>query len=176
MKSKSKVLSSCDNCYVIRKIRYGIRDCVRDISSTHRNSRLLQVELQRHRLSHEDVGVVTRQEDPLQLFELPLREVRSGTPPLRLVALGICLREEREREIHTMNIPMSSYFACPRCSVARTHRWATWALPNREGAGPCRRRHRLHFRCPATPATCLATSVSRRRGSRTLQVTSTPTG
>ena len=59
-------------------------------ANSHRDPRLLEVELEGHGLPHEDVGVVTRVEDPLQLLELPLRKVGPRTPPFGLVALRIC--------------------------------------------------------------------------------------
>ena len=44
------------------------------------NSGLGQAQLEGERLSDEDVGVVTRQESPLQLLQLPATEVGSASP------------------------------------------------------------------------------------------------
>ena len=55
-----------------------------------RDPGLLQVELERDGLPHEDVRVVTGLEDSLQLLQLPLAEVRPGASPLVIFALGVC--------------------------------------------------------------------------------------
>jgi len=61
--------------------------------STYRDSRLLQVQLERHGLAHEDVRIVAALEDSFQLLQLPLGEVGARSPPLGLFALGICQNE-----------------------------------------------------------------------------------
>ena len=53
----------------------------------HRDPALLEVEPDGEPLPHEDVRVVTRQEGPLQLLQLPLREVCPRPTSLRLLVV-----------------------------------------------------------------------------------------
>ena len=60
----------------------------------YRDAALLQLEPQRERLPHEDVGVMAREEGPLQLLQLPAVEVGPAAPPLAaavvVVAVAAC--------------------------------------------------------------------------------------
>ena len=56
------------------------------------DSRLLQVQLERDGLPHDDVRIVAGLEHSLQLLQLPLAEVRPGSSSLVILTLRICNR------------------------------------------------------------------------------------
>ena len=57
--------------------------------TTHRNSGLLEVQLECHGLPHEDVRVMARLKHPLQLLELPLGKVGPRPTSLSIVTLRV---------------------------------------------------------------------------------------
>lgn len=71
---------------------------------THRYPRLLQIQSHRQRLSHEHVRVVTGQEGPFQLLQLPTVEVGPRSSPFgaprSVVQVVICRNKESMIEIY----------------------------------------------------------------------------